>query len=329
MRCTPGFASLPLTTPSVTDKKQGKVTVVGSTNIDLVAKVPRLPRPGESVGNAVYSRVAGGKGANQAVAAAKGGSLVQFVTSIGEDSFGDESLKNLMDCGVSPQYVHRTDENTGVAIIMVDQDGENAIAVAPGSNHRLLPHHIDEALPALQDADVVALQLEIPMETVMHTLRLCRQLGKVTIVNPAPIPREPLPAEFFQMIGIMVLNETETERLTGVPVFGDMELPNVGARFRKQGVDTVVITLGPKGCYVASPDFEGFLPAFPVKAVDSTGAGDVFCGYLAAALSQGQPMGEAVQIASAAGAICVTRVGAQPSIPYRHEVTEFMGSESF
>lgn len=308
----------------MSEQKTGKVTVVGSTNIDLVAKVPRLPRPGESVGSAVYSRVAGGKGANQAVAAAKGGAQVHFVTSIGEDSFGNESLANLINGGVKADYVHRTDENTGVAIIMVDQDGENAIAVAPGANHRLMPHHIDEAMPALREADVVALQLEIPMETVMHTLAICRQIGKPTIVNPAPIPNKPLPDGFFQMIDILVLNETETERLTGVPVFADIELPSVGARFREQGVDTVVITLGPKGCYVSSSDFEGFLPPFPVKAVDSTGAGDVFCGYLAAALSQGQPLGNAVRMASAAGAICVTRVGAQPSIPYLKEVVAFM-----
>jgi len=308
----------------IKNKNMGIVTVVGSTNVDLVARVQHLPRPGESVGNAVYKQVLGGKGSNQALAAARGGAVVNFVTCLGRDAFGQVSLKSLVDQELKHEYINFSDEPTGVALIMVDRDGENMISVAPGANHDLQPNDIDAAASALELSDLVLIQLEIKMETVMRTLDLCRQYGTKVMVNPAPVPAGGLPKGFLAKVDILVLNETETERILGYPVFGGMELPKIAKEFRAEGVGMVVITLGRKGCYVSSADFEGFTQSFPVKTVDSTGAGDVFCGYLAAGLADGRPLSEAVRFATAAGAIAVTRAGAQPSIPYLKEVIELI-----
>nr|BAL54265.1 ribokinase [uncultured Planctomycetota bacterium] len=304
-----------------------RVIVLGSVNTDLVVKVRRLPRPGETVIGGTFYQNQGGKGANQAVAAARSGEKpVTLIAAVGHDVFGRESLVALQRDKIDLTHVKVKDGvSSGVALIMVDEDGENAIAVASGANTALSPADVNEVPDSVFESAAVLLTcFEIPVETVRAGICRARQFGVTTILNPAPVPEE-LPADLFSDVDIMTPNEHEIARLLDLPQIEDEAGARTAAkRLLDRGVRNVILTLGARGCFFAGAEGTGFLPAFQVKAVDTTGAGDAFNGALAAAISEGRDWEDSLRWASAAAAISVTRAGAQPSMPFRKEIEDFL-----
>ena len=300
------------------------VLVVGSSNTDMVLRVPRIPKPGETVLGGAFVMAAGGKGANQAVAAARAGANVVFVARVGEDVFGEQALANFRADGIDTRFVLRTvGAPSGVALINVDGRGENSISVASGANAVLSAADIEGAAPAFSSADVVLLQLESPLEAVEAAVRRAGERGVPVILNPAPA--RPLADDLLRRVAVLTPNEHEAELLAGVPVRDEEGARQAAARLRARGPAAVVVTLGERGAYASSREFEGLVPAFKVVPVDTTAAGDVFIGALAAAVAEGAPLAEALRFASAAAAISVTRPGAQPSAPARAEIEAFLG----
>ncbi|GAB4567674.1 MAG: ribokinase [Anaerolineae bacterium] len=299
---------------------QGRVVVVGSSNTDMIVQADRLPRPGETVLGGDLVMAAGGKGANQAVAAARLGAQVAFVARVGNDMFGAEAIERFRREGLDVSHVVRDPEApSGVALIVVEPGGQNIIAVAPGANARLSPDDVAAAREVFVGAGVVLLQLEVPVETVLAAAQAGRQAGARVILNPAPAPSGPLPDEIWASVDIVTPNETEAAALTGA------DAPEDAARaLLARGVGIVIVTLGAEGALVATRDGMQRMPGFPVQAVDATAAGDAFNGALAVALARGDDLDVAVRYAHAVAAISVTRLGAQPSLPTAAEVEAFL-----
>jgi ribokinase len=297
-----------------------QVVVVGSLNMDLVARAPRIPVPGETLLGTGFSTAPGGKGANQAVAAARLGARTAMVGCVGQDAFGAELRAGLERDGIDCRGVREAPGSSGVALIVVGDDGRNGITVVPGANGQLTPEDIQRAEPLLANATVVALQLETPLPTVLFAARRARALGKTVVLNPAPA--QPLPAELVAAADLLVPNEVEAAALTGIAVDSVEGARAAGAKLRSQGVGTVLVTLGERGVLAVGPDGARHHTAKRVKAVDSTAAGDTFIGGLCAALAQGRSLREAIVFAQAAASISVTRPGAQPSIPFAKEIAE-------
>lgn len=295
------------------------IVVLGSTNTDMVIKSARIPAPGETILGGRFLMNPGGKGANQAVAAARLGGGVAFVAKVGDDLFGREAKALFATEGVCTDYV-LTDprEPSGVALIMVDARGENCIAVASGANGALSPGDIAVARGAIETAGVLLMQLETPVETVLCAARWAAAKGVTVILNPAPACA--LPAELFACLSLITPNESEAELLTGVKVTDEATAQAAAAALCAKGVGRVVITMGAQGAYVYESGRGTFVPAFPVQAVDTTAAGDVFNGALAVALTEELPLAEAVRFAAKAASISVTRMGAQSSAPRREEL---------
>lgn len=296
-----------------------EVAVVGSLNMDLVARAERLPRPGETVPGLSFATVPGGKGANQAVAAARLGARTAMIGCVGDDAFGARLRAGLEADGVDCRWL-RTEAgiSSGVALIVVDGAGRNGIVVVPGANGRLGPGDVEASDAALAAARVVVLQLETPLETVERAARRARELGKAVVLNPAPA--RPLPAGLLACADYLVPNELEAAALTGAAVGSVEEAAAAGRRLREAGAGTVLVTLGAQGVVAVGPSGERHHPAPRVEAVDTTAAGDTFIGGLCAALVRGRPLDAAIAFAQAAAAISVTRPGAQPSIPFEREV---------
>ena len=304
-------------------KKAPKVTVVGSFNTDLVVRTPRMPVKGETILGGPYLTGPGGKGANQAVAAARLGAEVAMVVRLGQDDFGDRAEENLRREGIRTDYVLRTAEShTGVAFIIVDEAGENMIVVAPGVNELLSPADVDAAREAIANADILLLELEAPMETVEHAVAVAHELGVKVVLNPAP--GQPLSMELLRRVDVLTPNETETQLITGLPVHTMEEARRAGEHLLALGVGVVVITLGARGALIVSPEGAQHIPGRQVQVVDTTGAGDAFNGALAVALAEGRAMPDAVAFANAAAALQVTRMGTAPAMPHRAEVEAFM-----
>ena len=296
-----------------------KIVVVGSSNTDMVVATSRLPLPGETVLGSDFVMAAGGKGANQAVAAARLGGDVAFVARLGQDLFGDEALGHFKQEGMDTRCVFRDPQApSGVALIMVGSEGQNIIAVAAGANGCLSAEDIEKAQELISQAGVVLLQLEIPLLAVEAAIRLARAANSIVILNPAPA--QPLPQTLLQQVDILTPNETEAMLLTGCPT------PEAAAQeLLKQGVKTVIVTLGADGVLLAGggkPPQR--LPGFQVRAVDTTAAGDAFNGGLAVALASGEQMESAVHYAQAVAALSVTKRGAQPSLPTGDDVQQFL-----
>ncbi len=290
------------------------IVVVGSSNTDMVIQLDRIPRPGETILGGRFVMAAGGKGANQAVAAARAGGDVTFVARVGRDMFGDKAVAGFEKDRICVDHVLRDKASpSGVALIFVASDGENSIAVASGANGNLSPADVRRARQAIATASVLVMQLETPLPTVQAAAEIAAKAGVPVILNPAPAC--PLPDELLGLVSILTPNETEAELLTGIPVTDDATAEAAADRLRARGVKTVIITLGPRGAFVASEEFRGLVPGFEVQAVDSTAAGDVFNGALAVALAKEQPLAEAVRFASAAAAISVTRLARSPRPP--------------
>ena len=299
------------------------ILVVGSSNTDMIIRVPRLPRPGETILGGTFTMAAGGKGANQAVAAARAGGRVTFVARVGDDVFGERALANFDTDGLDPRFVVRTAGSaSGVALINVDERGENSISVASGANALLSVEDIGRADDAFAAADIVLVQLESPLETVEAAAQKAGERGVPVVLNPAPA--RPLEDGLLRRVAVLTPNEHEAEILTGVAVRDERGAREAAARLLARGPATVVITLGERGVYASAPEFEGLVPAFKVDPVDTTAAGDIFNGALAVALAEKLTLAAALRFAQAAAAISVTRPGAQPSAPMREEIDRFL-----
>ena len=301
----------------------GNIVVAGSSNTDMVVKVPQMPRPGETVLGGTFFMAAGGKGANQAVAAVRAGGAVTFVACVGADAFGEQAVQGFRKDGIDTKYVFTVDEApSGVALIMVDDGGENSIAVASGANARLYPHHIDEAAAAIAAADVLLVQLETPLATVEAAVALAAAHGTRVILNPAPA--QALGDDILQHVSVITPNRSEAELLTGLALDHPSRLDEVASALLSRGADVALITLGGEGLYLATSERRERIPAFDVQPEDTTAAGDTFNGALSVALSESMPLRDAARFASAAAAISVTRRGAQPSAPHRDEILRML-----
>ncbi len=295
------------------------IVVVGSSNTDMIIKVPRIPKPGETVLGGEFSTAAGGKGANQAVAAARAGGRVTFIARVGEDVFGEQAVKGFKADGIDVEYVLRDRlAPSGVALIYVDALGENSIAVASGANAHLSPADVRAAEKAIASADILLMQLETPMATVHAAAEIASAHGVTLILNPAPA--QPLSDKLLRRISFLTPNEPEAELITSIKVAGAQDAQVAADILLNRGVGNVVITLGAAGAYVANKDFSRMIPAFKVNPVDTTAAGDVFNGAFAVAISEQMPIETAARFANAAAALSVTKLGAQPSAPYRKEI---------
>jgi ribokinase len=304
-----------------------KIAVVGSLNMDLVVRAPHMPIPGETVIGSDFRTIPGGKGANQAVAAARLGAEVAMIGRVGDDDFGRAQLRNLGELAIDTTHVTVDPEAaTGIALITLDASGQNSIVLAPGANMRLTKEDINAAQGAIIQSDVLVLQLESPLEVVAYATDLAHDQGVKVILNPAPA--QPLPKETLARLDYLIPNESETALLTGIEVADINSAKEAAERLREEGVGTVILTLGARGAFLVSAEESVHVPGYSVEVVDTTAAGDAFVGGLAVAVAQGQNLAEAVRYANAAGALAVTRLGAQPSLPTHQEVEEFMKGKS-
>src|SRR6202051_2679735 len=291
----------------------------------MVIRVPRIPRAGEALLGGEFLTAAGGKGANQAVGAARAGGKVAFIARVGRDTFGDQAIAGLRRDGVDVSCVFRDKlAASGVALIFVAEDGENSIAVAGGANAKLAPADVKKAARVIRSAAWLVAQLETPLATVTAAAETAARSGVPVILNPAPA--RPLPNSLLKLVSILTPNETEAELLTGVKVTDAAAAARACAKLRSRGVRTVILTLGERGVFVADVDGQRLVPGFRVKTVDPTGEGDIFNGALSVALAEGKTVLDAVRFANAAAALSVTRLGAQPSAPSRADIEKFIRS---
>ena len=296
-----------------------KILVIGSSNTDMVVKTSRFPQPGETIIGGEFFLFPGGKGANQAVAAARMGGQVDLIAKVGQDIFGQQAIEGFAHEGINVAYVMSDPKlASGVALITVDASGENEIVVAPGANAALMPSDLERDDAAFAEADLVLMQLETPLETLLHAAQKAHALQKKFVLNPAPA--QDLPAELYPLLFLITPNETEASLLTGIELDNEAALPKIAEALLKKGVANVIITLGAKGAYFHNVSQHFRIPAPKVQAVDTTAAGDVFNGALAVALAEGMDWPQAIDMACRAGAIAVTRMGAQASAPFREEL---------
>ena len=304
-----------------------KITVVGSANIDLVVRTPRMPVKGETILGGPFFSGPGGKGANQAVGAARLGGDVTMVARLGQDQFGDTAAGNFQQEGIHLDFVFRSaDAHTGIASILVDSAGENMIVVASGANAELSPADVEASVDAIMAADVMLVQLESPMATVQRAVEIAHRAGVTVLLNPAP--GRPLADALLRQVDVLTPNQTEAQTITGLAAGTPAEAEIAARALLKKGVGIVIITLGAAGALVVTVAGAEHVAGFTVDAVDTTGAGDAFNGALAVALSERQPLVQAVTFANAVAALQVTRMGAAAAMPRRSEVESFLSGVS-
>ncbi len=297
---------------------QKSILVIGSSNTDMTAKTHALPRPGETVLGGVFTMGAGGKGANQAVAAQRLGGKVQFICKVGRDMFGDNAIAQYQKEGLDTSGILRSSLPSGVALIYVDDHAENCIVVASGANGDLSEADIEASSAAIKACGILLLQLESPIPTVLKAAKMAHEAGAMVVLNPAPAC--PLPEELFQYIDLFIPNETELSTFSGLPVNTPEEAEKAAAVMQRKGVGRLIVTMGSKGALICEGGPAIFVPAHKVKAVDTTAAGDTFCGALCVAISEGKSLKEAAEFACAASALTVQKMGAQNSIPFRKDI---------
>ena len=304
--------------------KKSRIIVVGSANTDMVVNVNELPKPGETVLGGQFITAQGGKGANQAVAAARLGADVTFITRLGKDDFGKRAFSAYESEGIHTDYIVWDEiKPSGVAIIMVNQKGENIIAVASGSNGHLCSADVQAAEFAFQSADTLLVQLEIPMDAIQSALEIAKKYNLKTILNPAPA--KTLPDNLLKSVDYLTPNESEFSILTGFPP--DVVHSKMKNFTRQKSIKALILTMGSQGARIVTGEMNKIMPSYPVKAIDTVAAGDAFNGAFAVALSRGDKLEQAVRFANAVGALSVTRTGAQPSLPRLDEVYEFLGNK--
>lgn len=302
-----------------------KIVVVGSSNTDLIIKVPEIPRPGETLLGGEFMTFPGGKGANQAVAAARAGGDVVFVAAVGDDSYGADAIKGYKLDNINTENIKLCKGvPSGIAMITINEKGENAITVASGANAKLSPADLEEAEEPFEEADYMLIQLETPLDTVKRAVELCSELNTRVILNPAPAAV--LSNDILKHVSIITPNETEAESLTGIMVRDELTAAEAADALHKRGVETVIITMGASGAFLSDPGsgLRNIIPGFRVKAVDTTAAGDVFNGQLAVSLAEGEALEKAIVLAHAAAALSVQKLGAQSSIPRREETFSYL-----
>lgn len=295
-----------------------RILVIGSSNTDMTVKGSRIPVHGETVLGGEFCLGQGGKGANQAVAAARLGGNVEFICKVGRDGFGENSIKGYKAEGMDVSHALLSDKPSGVALIMVDEHAENIISVAAGANGDFSVEDVESLAPVIKDADYLILQLEIPMDTVTRAAEIAHQAGVYVILNPAPAAE--LPEELLRNVSLIIPNQTESAALTGVPITDSESAGKAAEAFRAMGIKDTIITLGSRGSLVCSGGEMTLIPACKVDAVDTTAAGDTFCGAVCVGLAEGKTLVEAVKFATLASSCTVRKIGAQSSIPHRAEL---------
>jgi len=304
-----------------------KILVLGSSNVDLILKVPRFNQPGETIRADHFTTVFGGKGANQAIAAKQLGAEVALITRLGDDHYGQSYRRYLTEKGLNPKTIFLDKKvPTGIAFIELNPKGENRIVVAPGSNSLLSIDDLKRSSSFFNGIKIFIVQLEIPIQSVRLGLKLAKRSGAVTLLNPSPY--RPLSKEILSQTDFIVPNEIEAQALTGLKMKKDQDLPKIAEKILEMGVKNVVITLGPKGLFFKNPNEEIWMKAYKVKVVDTTAAGDAFMGGLACGLSDGKPVRETLRFANATGGLATTKLGAQPSLPSRKEVETLVKNQS-
>lgn len=303
--------------------EKDRIVVVGSANMDMVISAAHFPQPGETLTGYGFMTNHGGKGANQAVAAARLGADVSFIGKVGNDDFGRATIEMMRKEGIDVSALTVTEEApTGVALITTIPSGENTIIIEPGANAKLTPEDIDNAGGLFSRAAIVLMQLETPVNTLARTAAMAKQQGAIVVLNPAPAPTEPLPAELLQNVDLLIPNETEAATISGMAVETETDIPGAMEKLQALGIQRVIVTLGSKGACTSIGGKLTAVPSEKVEAVDTTAAGDTFCGALCTALLQGKELTEAMQYGCKAAAVSVTRRGAQMSMPYKNEIED-------
>jgi len=303
------------------------IVVIGSSNTDMIIKMHRIPKPGETIIGGKFNTAAGGKGANQAVAAARAGGDVTFIARVGNDMFGQLAMEGFKKDKINVDHVLTDNsEPSGVALIFVDDHGENSIAVASGANECLSVEDVENARASISSADVLLMQLETPIDSITAAAQIARDNDVKIILNPAPA--QSLDDELLSMLNFLTPNETEAECLTGIKVTDIKSAKEAGQILLNKGLEIVIITLGNQGAIVVSETQAKLISGFKVKAIDTTAAGDTFNGVLAVGISEGRELKDAIKFANAAAALSVTKLGAQPSAPNRDEIGRMLEHNS-
>ena len=301
----------------------GRVTVVGSFMFDLVARAPRRPKTGETLIGDSFGMFIGGKGANQAIAASRLNALVCMVGRLGDDLFGNQFLDKFSDEKINTDFVIQDKNNgTGVGMPLIDASGDNSIVIIPRANTALSAENINQGYEAIANSDILLLQLEVPIEASQRAAEIAKENSTIVILNPAPA-RE-IPDTFLDLVDILTPNESETEILSGISATTEKEAKEAARILMDKGVETVILTLGSRGSLLLTATVESFFPANQVDVVDTTAAGDAFCGALAASLANGSTIEEAIKTGNAAGALAVTKLGAEPSLPKKADLDRFL-----
>ena len=301
-----------------------KICVIGSLNMDLVVNVDEMPKKGQTLIGSSFKEVPGGKGANQAVAIARLGGDINMIGKVGSDSFGKTLIEQLKNDNVDTEYVQIENCASGVAMITVDKNAENSIVVAPGANFRVLEEDIDKCIDGIKKSDIVVLQLETPLNTIKYALEKSKELGKYTILNPAPAVK--LGDEIIRNVDLLTPNETELEILSGVKIENEDDIKKAAHVMIEKGVKELIVTLGSKGSLYINEETMNFKKSYKVEAIDTTAAGDSYTGALAVAFSKNESIEEAMDFASKVGALSVMKEGAQTSLPTLEDVLNFKGA---